>query len=317
MRAACRALPRLGRLAPARGAPTGPGAACAGGSPGTATAAATAHGAAFSAAAGRIAATAASASKLRWAAVAAGLGLGAAGAAQLYGSSGGGCPAECQAGPGAGATSAGGGDQLRKTRVVVLGTGWGAISFLKQLDPATYGREYCRRTASSLCAGAIAARGQSHCVPAAHKPSVRAQLPSGQHAGSGVLPLSRFACLCSTAAADGRYDLTVVSPRSFFLYTPLLPSAAAGSVQVGATGEQRVAYCLSWGLHAAGDSGGSPCSAAPPATHTTCFICALEHTIREQGSKAHLNARCLTAPVLPLPRRNTPSWSQLRRTGQL
>lgn len=71
---------------------------------------------------------------------------------------------------------------------------------------------------------------------------MRAQLPSAQHAGFVVLPLSRFACRSSTAAADGRYELTVVSPRSFFLYTPLLPSAAAGSVQVGAAGEQRVAY---------------------------------------------------------------------------
>ena len=33
-------------------------------------------------------------------------------------------------------------------------------------------------------------------------------------------------------AADGRYELIVVSPRSYFLYTPLLPSAAAGTVQV-------------------------------------------------------------------------------------
>jgi hypothetical protein len=33
------------------------------------------------------------------------------------------------------------------------------------------------------------------------------------------------------AAADGQYELVVVSPRSYFLYTPLLPGAAAGSVQ--------------------------------------------------------------------------------------
>lgn len=38
------------------------------------------------------------------------------------------------------------------------------------------------------------------------------------------------------AAAEGKYELTVVSPRTFFLYTPLLPSAAAGSVQVGPDG---------------------------------------------------------------------------------
>lgn len=55
-------------------------------------------------------------------------------------------PAECQAGPAAGsAAAAGGSDQPRKTRVVVLGTGWGAVSFLKQLDPATYARECTSR----------------------------------------------------------------------------------------------------------------------------------------------------------------------------
>ena len=35
---------------------------------------------------------------------------------------------------------------------------------------------------------------------------------------------------CYTAA-DGPYDVTMVSPRNYFLYTPLLPSAATGTVE--------------------------------------------------------------------------------------
>ena len=32
-------------------------------------------------------------------------------------------------------------------------------------------------------------------------------------------------------AAAGLYDVTLVSPRNYFLYTPLLPSAATGTVE--------------------------------------------------------------------------------------
>ena len=33
------------------------------------------------------------------------------------------------------------------------------------------------------------------------------------------------------SAAAGPYDVTLVSPRNYFLYTPLLPSAATGTVE--------------------------------------------------------------------------------------
>ncbi|EFN57108.1 hypothetical protein CHLNCDRAFT_143930 [Chlorella variabilis] len=56
-----------------------------------------------------------------------------------------------------------------KTRVVVLGSGWGAISFIKNLDPAAFGE-------------------------------------------------------------DGPYELVLVSPRNYMVYTPLLPSAMGGVV---------------------------------------------------------------------------------------
>ena len=52
-----------------------------------------------------------------------------------------------------------------KRRVVVLGSGWGAISFVKSLE------------------------------------------------------------------SNGPYDVTLVSPRNYFLYTPLLPGAATGAVE--------------------------------------------------------------------------------------
>ncbi|PRW45623.1 NADH dehydrogenase [Chlorella sorokiniana] len=57
----------------------------------------------------------------------------------------------------------------RKTRVVVLGSGWGAVSFIKNLDPAAFGE-------------------------------------------------------------GGGYELVLVSPRNYMLFTPLLPSAVGGVV---------------------------------------------------------------------------------------
>ncbi|KAL3145311.1 hypothetical protein ABBQ38_001571 [Trebouxia sp. C0009 RCD-2024] len=59
---------------------------------------------------------------------------------------------------------------LPRTRIVVLGSGWGAISLLRNLDP-------------------------------------------------------------KLTSAAGPYDVTLVSPRNYFLYTPLLPSAATGTVE--------------------------------------------------------------------------------------
>lgn len=69
---------------------------------------------------------------------------------------------------------------VRPVRVVVLGSGWGAISFVKNLN-------------SSLTATANG-----------HKVSSNITSP---------------------------YLITLVSPRNYFLYTPLLPSAAAGTVE--------------------------------------------------------------------------------------
>ncbi|KAL4447854.1 hypothetical protein ABPG75_005073 [Micractinium tetrahymenae] len=57
----------------------------------------------------------------------------------------------------------------RRTRVVVLGSGWGAVSFIRSLDPEAFGER-------------------------------------------------------------GPYELVVVSPRNYMLYTPLLPSAVGGVV---------------------------------------------------------------------------------------
>lgn len=51
--------------------------------------------------------------------------------------------------PASAAGEAGSSAAKQKTRVVVLGTGWGAISFLKSLDPKVYGREFATLSASS------------------------------------------------------------------------------------------------------------------------------------------------------------------------
>ncbi|KAK9838284.1 hypothetical protein WJX81_002324 [Elliptochloris bilobata] len=63
------------------------------------------------------------------------------------------------------------GNLLPKTKVVVLGSGWGAGTFVKNLAKRVTGR-------------------------------------------------------------DGWYDVTIVSPRNFFTYTPLLPGAATGTVEL-------------------------------------------------------------------------------------
>ena len=65
-------------------------------------------------------------------------------------------------------------EAAKKTRVVVLGSGWGAASIVKNLSSAA-------------------------------------------------------------VAPAGGYELTLVSPRNYFLYTPLLPSAVGGVV-----GEQSI-----------------------------------------------------------------------------
>ena len=56
-------------------------------------------------------------------------------------------------------------------------------------------------------------------------------------------------------AADGHYDVTLVSPRNYFLYTPLLPSSATGAVEPRSIVDpvrrhisDRVSACLGCGL---------------------------------------------------------------------
>ena len=57
-------------------------------------------------------------------------------------------------------------------------------------------------------------------------------------------------------AADGHYDVTLVSPRNYFLYTPLLPSSATGAVEPRSIVDpvrrhisDRVSACLGCGLN--------------------------------------------------------------------
>ncbi|KAJ9530429.1 hypothetical protein QJQ45_000803 [Haematococcus lacustris] len=97
----------------------------------------------------------------------------------------------CAAGCGTGVHSS---PQLRpkkqdKPRVVVLGSGWGSVSFIKSLPPQI----------SKLY------------------PSLIEELA----AGSISAPLS----------LSEQYDVVLVSPRNFFLYTPLLPAVATGTME--------------------------------------------------------------------------------------
>jgi NADH:ubiquinone reductase (non-electrogenic) len=73
--------------------------------------------------------------------------------------------------------------KVGKPRVVVLGSGWGSMAFVKSLPTN---------------------------VACVHS------LPCSAHAGLNQLP----ACILCRE----KYDLVVVSPRNYFLYTPLLPA---------------------------------------------------------------------------------------------
>eukprot|EP00887_Chlorella_sp_A99_P003955 scaffold11.g3955.t1 len=88
------------------------------------------------------------------------------------------CRAEAALAPaaGAGAPPAPALPTARKPRIVVLGSGWGAVSFIKNVRPEAFGRE-------------------------------------------------------SGGRADGPYELVVISPRNYFAYTPLIPAAAAGTIE--------------------------------------------------------------------------------------
>lgn len=83
----------------------------------------------------------------------------------------------------------------QRTRVVVLGSGWAAVSFLKNIDPKMFG-------------GALPLL---HCVLTQQE--------------QDILPLQVLTTLpCPAPAEDGPYELTLISPRNYFLFTPLLPS---------------------------------------------------------------------------------------------
>ena len=95
--------------------------------------------------------------------------------------------------------------------MVVLGSGWGAVSFIKNLDPEAFGgeRHAVFSTAASRRPGAWA------------RPPARVQHPLVVPAGGALL---RAPSVLPRPAADGPYELVVVSPRNYMLYTPLLPS---------------------------------------------------------------------------------------------
>lgn len=175
-----------------------------------------------------------------------------------------------------------------KTRVVVLGSGWGAVSFVKNLDPAAFGRKshitlmdptlsHRPATLAPCCERPSVARLPAACtclwcpsppciffeplhrlhvnLPVHRQPECQpvnaqaAPLPDAHpvHLGLGVphthmyaqqhphrVPQSPYdpAWVCplpatdlpSVCAAKGQYELVLVSPRNYMLFTPLLPS---------------------------------------------------------------------------------------------
>lgn len=111
----------------------------------------------------------------------------------------------------------------KKTRIVVLGSGWGGVSFVKNLD---------------------------------------AQL----------------------TADDGPYELVLVSPRNYFIYTPLLPSASVGTVD-----EHSIAEPVRNLIHGKGRYVEAECLAIHPHRRSlrcrklVCEVCAA----REAQSGSH------------------------------
>ncbi len=140
-----------------------------------------------------------------------------------------------------------------KTRVVVLGSGWGGMSFLRQLDPTlTKGRPLLKRwplwcIASTSCTActlqrlgpAVERLVLTECCPCLTlllgRPRLEitwARLARPLPATHGLPCLQELMlCVHPVPAADGQYDVTLVSPRNYFLYTPLLPSSATGAVE--------------------------------------------------------------------------------------
>lgn len=99
-------------------------------------------------------------------------------------------------------------ENLAKPRIVVLGSGWAAYSFCSQLDSSACARvsNYFRYIAFRSDASA-----NPFCVLVLW--AENKQTATLEYAG-----------VC-------RYDVIVVSPRSYFVYTPLLPGCASGTVE--------------------------------------------------------------------------------------
>ena len=110
-----------------------------------------------------------------------------------------------------------------KPRIVILGSGWGAMSFIKNLSK--------KDRYNSLCSTSNVA---AHCAPCGPNADDNND-DSCQCRAASRRPV------CNTAPAhladvlfafcSQKYDITLVSPRNYFLYTPLLPAVATGTVE--------------------------------------------------------------------------------------
>lgn len=110
--------------------------------------------------------------------------------------------------------------RLDKPRVVVLGSGWAAASFMKALPKQI---KYAPQLQGTFCLS-------SSC--SIHYLTRTCRLWGFQHARNHCALVCCPSCaVVRYVACRAKYEVVVVSPRNYFLYTPLLPAVAVGTME--------------------------------------------------------------------------------------
>jgi len=141
----------------------------------------------------------------------------------------------------------------------VLGSGWGAVSFIKNLDPASFGGapSMCLYGGSLLMALRVPSCAvhapEQHACRVLRMVSILLQCGTVACLSSLVPHAHPYTCGCFNPrpaalsaflsphlAENGAYELVLVSPRKYMLFTPLLPS----ELKWGVAGRARLRLTL-------------------------------------------------------------------------
>lgn len=101
----------------------------------------------------------------------------------------------------------------QKPRVVILGSGWGAVSLLKQLPKHIRLSKYIALLPKYMMIVPVTL----HDI---HRLNVKVQMFCPQ-----------FSSLSHGICCSNDYDIVVLSPRNYFLFTALLPQVASGNLE--------------------------------------------------------------------------------------